>query len=354
MKVFSSLGSAGLPVNRFSPQNIETSLDNSRLEVIWKPLFEHFLQNPIIGYGKGRIGDLIYIVDEAHNYLLRISVEGGLVALSVFLLFILNFFKTAYALFRKTVLKEHQLIALYSLSVATITLIVSQVQDALYSSKIAIPFYLCVGLINYVYNSTINLRVHGGKRIFILRQYASTPDQPGGTRHYAIATELARNGFEVYIFASNYSHMTKRDIKIFSGRYLVEDTGNVKFVWLKTFPYSENDWRRLLNILDYGIKSYRIAIELAGKGLRPDVIVGSVAHVFSVAAAYFAGKTIKARFFMDIGDLWPEAIVTSKKIKEKTRLIPCSKKRCFSFTTGPNHLSDGWHAKVFYGERLWR
>jgi len=40
--------------------------------------------------------------------------------------------------------------------------------------------------------------------IWIFNHYAITPDLPGGTRHYHIAYELGRNGYDVTIFAMNW------------------------------------------------------------------------------------------------------------------------------------------------------
>jgi len=153
--------------------------------------------------------------------------------------------------------------------------------------------------------------------VYMFNQYASYPGVPGSTRHYNLARELARQGIDVYIFSSNFSHMLKSRIRDVNGPYLIETVDGVNYVRMNTFGYFHNDWRRVVNMLDYARKSYGIAKDLSRKGIAPDVVIGTVAHPFSVASARFTAKKLGARFFIDIGDLWPEVFATSGKMTER-------------------------------------
>ncbi|MCL4244104.1 MAG: glycosyltransferase family 4 protein, partial [Candidatus Dadabacteria bacterium] len=124
-------------------------------------------------------------------------------------------------------------------------------------------------------------------------------------------------GIGVYIFSSNFSHMLKSRIRDVDGPYVLETVDGVNYVRMNTFGYFHNDWRRVLNMADYARKSYAIARGLSRKGIVPDVVIGTVAHPFSVASARFTAGRLGARFFIDIGDLWPEVFVTSGKMTER-------------------------------------
>lgn len=157
------------------------------------------------------------------------------------------------------------------------------------------------------------------KIAFIFRQYASYPGLPGGTRHYEIAKELYKYDFDVYIFVTSFNHMYKKDVKTVTGNYTLEKIDNVNFIWVKSFPYYKNNWRRLVNILSYGINSYIAAAHIVKKETGTvDYSIGSIAHIFSVLSAYFISRNHSAEYVIDIGDLWPEVFVFNGTLKKKS------------------------------------
>ena len=54
-------------------------------------------------------------------------------------------------------------------------------------------------------------------RIWILNHYASPPDRPAGTRHYEFGRVLAAQGHDVTIFASSFSHFSRREERLIPG-----------------------------------------------------------------------------------------------------------------------------------------
>lgn len=144
--------------------------------------------------------------------------------------------------------------------------------------------------------------------IWIFNHYAITPNLPGGTRHFDFGKELVRRGHEVTIFASSFHYSLLKETKEYIDKpYLIEDYDGVKFVWIKTFPYSKNDWKRVINMLSYSIMVYRI-----GKFInveKPDIIIGSSVHLFAVFTAYLLSKYYKVPFIMEVRDLWPQTLI---------------------------------------------
>jgi len=147
--------------------------------------------------------------------------------------------------------------------------------------------------------------------IWILNHYAFTPDTPGGTRHFDFSLELLKRGYEVTIFASSFHHNLLKETKNYtSSDFCIENYSGVKFVWVKTFLYSCNNWRRVVNMLSYSFRVHKISTKLVGTELsKPDIIIGSSVHLFGVFTAYLLSKKFKAPFIMEVRDLWPETLI---------------------------------------------
>ena len=150
------------------------------------------------------------------------------------------------------------------------------------------------------------------KNVWILNHYAISPDMSGGTRHYDLGKELVRRGHKVTIFASGFDHNNKKYIKVHpKERYKIEDYNGVRFIWLNTISYYVNNWRRVLNMISYGIRVLSVcrAVE------TPDVIIGSSVHPFAVLAAWWLARRYKAKFIFEVRDLWPQTAVEMGAIK---------------------------------------
>ena len=142
--------------------------------------------------------------------------------------------------------------------------------------------------------------------IWILNHYADTPDRQA-TRSYDLGRELVRRGHLVTIFASSFSHYTLREEVLQAGeRSIVEEVDGVKFVWLKTFPYSQNNWRRFLNMAGFAWRAYRVGSSQVDS---PDVIIGVTVHPLAALSAYLLSRRKKSRYFFEITDLWPQTLI---------------------------------------------
>ncbi|HEU5299400.1 MAG TPA: glycosyltransferase family 4 protein [bacterium] len=142
-------------------------------------------------------------------------------------------------------------------------------------------------------------------RLWIFNHYAEPPDRQA-TRSFDLGRELVRRGHEVTIFSASFSHYRFREEKLGPGEdRKTEEVEGVRFVWLRTTPYRENDWRRLLNMLSYMWRAAR-----AGAGMRPgpDVVIGVTVHPFAALAALLVARRRRARFFFEVTDLWPRTL----------------------------------------------
>jgi len=149
--------------------------------------------------------------------------------------------------------------------------------------------------------------------IWILNHYAITPDMPGGTRHYDFANELVKRGYNITIFASSFHYSLFKEVKSYkNSKYIIENIrDNFNFVWVKTFSYKKNNWKRALNMLSYAWRVYKLSPVLVknGKINKPDVVIGSTVHPFAALAALRLSQKYKVPFIFEIRDLWPQTMI---------------------------------------------
>lgn len=163
------------------------------------------------------------------------------------------------------------------------------------------------------------------KNIWILNHYAKTPDMPGGTRHYDFGKELAKRGYKVTIFASSFHHNQHKELKLTKNeKYKIENIDGINFVWIKTFSYRKNDWRRMINMISYMWRVYWLGKKITkiDKNIgKPDIIIGSSVHLLAALAAYWLSKYYKAKFIMEVRDLWPQVLIDMRRFKENNPII---------------------------------
>jgi glycosyltransferase involved in cell wall biosynthesis len=145
-------------------------------------------------------------------------------------------------------------------------------------------------------------------KIWILSHYATPPDTPGSTRHYDFARELIKRGHRVTIFASGFSHRTRKEERLEGKQsFRRQNIDGVEFIWVRTTPYYKgNDWRRAVNMLGYGRRVVSLGRRLQEK---PDVILASSPHPFTGLSAYILSWRKKAEFIFEVRDLWPQTLV---------------------------------------------
>lgn len=150
------------------------------------------------------------------------------------------------------------------------------------------------------------------KVIWIFNHYAITPNLSGGTRHFSLGEKLAQNGFKVFIFASNFLHMTFEFVALSREKqFRLESFDNLSFIWIKTISSSKNNLRRIFNMLSYCFNAYRVSTGLVKKNIieQPDVIVGSTVHPFAALMSSCLSKKFRVPFIFEIRDLWPQTFI---------------------------------------------
>ena len=149
--------------------------------------------------------------------------------------------------------------------------------------------------------------------IWIFNHYAIGPNSSGGTRHYDLSKQLVRLGHNVTIFASSFNHQTFQEEHIFDNKVkFVSDTSEgVRFFWIKSTSYKQNNYKRVLNMLSYSFRAHKIAKKIDEK---PDVVVGSLVHPFAAYVGYLVAKHYGCKFYFEERDLWPQTLIDLGKI----------------------------------------
>jgi len=130
-----------------------------------------------------------------------------------------------------------------------------------------------------------------------------------------------KRGHRVTIFASSFHYYQHQETKLSAHeKWKIETVEGVSFVWIRTFRYERNDWRRVLNMLSYSIRAWRLGRMLPklDRDVRgPSVIIGSSVHLLAVLAAYGVAKHYGAKFIMEVRDLWPQTIIDMGELSER-------------------------------------
>jgi len=154
--------------------------------------------------------------------------------------------------------------------------------------------------------------------IWFIHHYAVPPTAPGGTRHFAVARWLARQGHRVRIVASSYHYQSQRETRDYQGandqREMID---GVEFIWVRTHPYRGNSLGRLLNLLSFAWRALRV--DLLRDGDRPGAVLGSSPQPFAALAARILARRHRARFVYEVRDIWPQTLV---ELGRTSRLNP--------------------------------
>lgn len=138
--------------------------------------------------------------------------------------------------------------------------------------------------------------------------YFSAYDQPRGqsSRTYDFAKILVKKGHKVTFFTNSYCHFTHVEKLVQGEKWRIETIDGIRVVWLSTFHYVDNGWRRGVNMLSNVIRSQQVA-RLFNE--NPDVVIGPSVPLFTGWSAYRIAKKRNASFIFEIRDVWPIALI---------------------------------------------
>jgi len=150
--------------------------------------------------------------------------------------------------------------------------------------------------------------------LWLINQFANTPDLPGHTRQYEVAAGLVRLGWRVAVFASDFN-LTQRCYRRlrFPSLSSSERPAGIRWTWLWVFAYRENNWKRQLNMLSFCI---HLAIRLLPAALlgrltgrAPDLILASSPQLPAAFTCLWIARLSGIPFVLEVRDLWPQVLI---------------------------------------------
>lgn len=150
-----------------------------------------------------------------------------------------------------------------------------------------------------------------GKNIWVINQFAGTPENGWGERHYFLSKTWIEVGYRVTIISGAFNHVFSNLPKI-KGRLTFEQYAGRQFCWIKTPKYHGKSIFRFWSMLVFTMNSFFLPI---GKLGRPDVIIVSSMPIFPVVAALYYKKRFGAKFILEIRDLWPLSLIYLQNIR---------------------------------------
>lgn len=138
--------------------------------------------------------------------------------------------------------------------------------------------------------------------IWIICQYAMSPESGGYLRHHFLARELGQAGHDVYIIAARVNHLmthpnAKRDT-------LFREQGDgYTMVRLETIDYPHaHHKKRILGWAQFGWQ----LLGLMRRGLpKPDSVLYSSPNLLGFLGAERVARKVGARLVFEIRDIWP-------------------------------------------------
>ena len=151
-------------------------------------------------------------------------------------------------------------------------------------------------------------------RLWLINQFANTPDLPGHTRQFEVAAGLVSEGWQVEVFASDFN-LTQRQYRRlrFPRLWSTERPAFIRWTWLWVSSYSRNNWKRQLNMLSFCLHlALRLGpTALLGRlvGRAPDVILASSPQLPAAFTCFWIARMTGIPFVLEVRDLWPQVLI---------------------------------------------
>lgn len=149
-----------------------------------------------------------------------------------------------------------------------------------------------------------------------MNHYATSALEQKGGRHYWMAKELVKKGYQPVVFCANTVHNSECCIKQ-KEKYVLKQQDGITSIIVKSTPYKKNGISRIRNILSF----YRNVIPVAKEYMlltgKPYAILASSVHPLTCVAGIKLGKKMKSPCVAEIRDLWPKELVDIGAINEK-------------------------------------
>lgn len=141
------------------------------------------------------------------------------------------------------------------------------------------------------------------KTVWIVNQYASTPENGMGGRSYYLGKELAKMGYQVYLIASSSNHLLHKKIELNESVKIENLADGLNFVLVNMPDYDgAHSKQRVLNWFLFSWRIQKLAKIIKDK---PDAILCSSPSLIAFLGAERLSRKFKSRLIFEVRDIWP-------------------------------------------------
>lgn len=156
------------------------------------------------------------------------------------------------------------------------------------------------------------------KTVWIINQYAATPERGVAGRHYYLGRELVKLGYTVYVIAAGNTHLLRKPIDI-EDEFLVEEHYGVKYVWVNVKSYSDaHSIGRIRNWFAFAWKIRKLKSLI---NVPPKTVMISSPSLIAYLGGRYLAKSFNAKLVFEVRDIWPLSLVEIGKISPKHPFI---------------------------------
>ncbi|MCI9576429.1 MAG: glycosyltransferase family 4 protein [Clostridiales bacterium] len=140
--------------------------------------------------------------------------------------------------------------------------------------------------------------------IIYINHYAGSSRHGMEFRPFFMAKRWVKEGHQVTIVASSYSHLRSKNPDMQGRKTMVETIDGVRYFWISGPPYEGNGLGRIRNMMSFlsGLKKYQVEICAHGK---PDVVIASSTYPLDIYPARKLAERHNAMLIYEVHDLWP-------------------------------------------------
>lgn len=157
--------------------------------------------------------------------------------------------------------------------------------------------------------------------ILLLHQAFVALDEAGGTRHYEMASHLARGGHRVTVVASRTSYLTGTAAGAAREESIpFEGGGRLSIIRVDTLPGLHRSFvRRVFNFLSFTWNAFWAGLRVKDV----DLVWGTTPPIFQAASAWALARLKGVPLLLEVRDLWP-AFAVAMNVLRNPLLIAAS------------------------------
>ncbi len=156
------------------------------------------------------------------------------------------------------------------------------------------------------------------KNIWIWNHYATNTFKDQGGRHYWLAENLIKNGYNATVFCASTIHTSLENIDTGKKKYILDTVNSIPYVFIKTPLYAGNGLQRIKNMVAFYLNLFPVTREYAKCYGKPDIILASSVHPLTLVAGIKIARKFGIPCICEVRDLWPESIVASGFLKKNS------------------------------------